>query len=55
MYKRQGEHLGVIETPENASNLNWGDPDWKTLYITCSTSLCRVRMKVAGARAPNMR
>ncbi len=51
----EGEHLGVIETPENASNLNWGDPDWKTLYITCSTSLCRVRMKVAGARAPYMR
>jgi gluconolactonase len=49
------EHLGMIEMPENVHNLNWGGPDWRTLYLTCITSLYRVQMKVAGARAPYMR
>lgn len=49
------EHLGVIEVPENVGNINWGDPDWKTLYIAASTSLYRVRTKVAGNRVPHMR
>src|SRR3954464_9592061 len=43
-----GEHLGVIQVPENVGNLNWGDDDWQTLYIPASTSIYRVRMKVAG-------
>jgi gluconolactonase len=51
----EAEHLGMIEAPENVHNLNWGDPDWRTLYLTCITSLYRVQMKVAGARVPYMR
>lgn len=47
-----GAHLGTIETPEAASNLNWGGPDRTTLYITASTSLYRVRLKVAGNPVP---
>jgi gluconolactonase len=43
-----GEHLGVIRVPESVGNLNWGDDDWRTLYIPSSTSVYRVRMKVAG-------
>lgn len=46
----EAEHLGVIEFPENTGNLNWGGPDWKTLYVCASTSVYRVRMKVAGNR-----
>ena len=34
-----GEHLGVIEVPENTGNLTWGGEDWRTLYIPSSTSL----------------
>jgi gluconolactonase len=45
-----GEHLGVIKVPESTGNLNWGDDDWRTLYIPSSTSIYRVRMKVAGNR-----
>ena len=45
-----GEHLGVIEVPESVGNLNWGDADWRTLYIPASTSVYRVRLKVAGNR-----
>ena len=51
----EAEYLGVIEAPENVHNLNWGDPVWRTLYLTCITSLYRVQMKVAGARVPYMR
>jgi gluconolactonase len=45
-----GEHLGTIELPEVVGNLNWGDADWKTLYVCASTSVYRIRMKVAGNR-----
>jgi sugar lactone lactonase YvrE len=38
-----GEPLGVIECPEVTTNVAWGDPDLKTLYITAGTSVYRVR------------
>ena len=47
-----GEHLGVIEVPENVGNLAWGGPDWKTLFIPSSTSLYRIETKVASAPLP---
>jgi gluconolactonase len=50
IFAPDGEHLGVIEVPENVGNVNWGDDDWSTLYIPASTSVYRVRMKVAGNR-----
>jgi gluconolactonase len=50
-----GEHLGVIRVPERTANMNWGDDDWKTLYITATSSIYRVRLKVAGNRVPYMR
>lgn len=49
-----GEHIGVIQTPEHAGNLNWGGKDWKDLYCACSTSVYRVRMKVSGNRLSYM-
>jgi gluconolactonase len=45
-----GEHLGTLRVPEPVGNLNWGDDDWQTLYIPASTSVYRIRMKVAGNR-----
>ena len=50
----EGEHLGVIEVPENTGNLTWGGPDWKQLYIPSSTSLYRIETKVAGNKVPYM-
>ena len=50
VFSPEGEHLGTIKVPEPVGNLNWGDDDWKTLYIPASTSVYRVRMKVAGNR-----
>jgi gluconolactonase len=49
-FSPDGEHLGTIKVPEPVGNLNWGDDDWKSLYIPASTSVYRVRMNVAGNR-----
>jgi gluconolactonase len=45
-----GEHLGTIRGPELPANLEWGDADGRTLYLTARTGLYRLRMNVAGAR-----
>jgi gluconolactonase len=46
----EGKHLGTIKIPEVVSNVAWGDADGKTLYITASTSLYRIKLKVIGVR-----
>jgi gluconolactonase len=43
--------VGIIKLPELPANLNWGDPDRRTLYVTARTSVYRLRMKVTGAPA----
>jgi gluconolactonase len=48
----QGEHLGIVEVPENVGNIGWGGSDWRTLYMPSSTSLYRVPTKVASAKLP---
>jgi len=45
-----GKHLGTIKIPEVVSNVAWGDKDGKTLYITASTSLYRIKLTVPGDR-----
>ncbi|MEG4072220.1 SMP-30/gluconolactonase/LRE family protein [Microcoleus sp. Pol14C2] len=45
-----GKLLGKISVPETATNLAWGESDRKTLYITASKSLYRIRLKIAGVR-----
>jgi gluconolactonase len=49
VFTPEGEHLGVVVTPERPANLAWGDADRQTLYITARTSLYRVRTLVPGA------
>jgi len=46
----EGKHLGTIKVPEVVANVAWGDADAKTLYITGSTSLYRIRAKVVGVK-----
>jgi gluconolactonase len=48
----EGEHLGIVEVPENVGNIAWGGPDWKMLYIPSSTSLYRIPTKVASNHLP---
>ena len=49
-----GEHLGVIEVPENTGNLTWGGEDWHTLFIPSSTGLYTIRTLVGPHREPYM-
>jgi len=46
----EGKHLGTIKVPERVSNVAWGDEDGKTLYITASTSIYRIKLSVQGVR-----
>lgn len=43
-----GHHLGTIVVPEQPANLAWGDKDYRTLYITATTSVYRLRTRVHG-------
>jgi gluconolactonase len=48
VWDAQGHHLGTIAMPEQPANLTWGDKDYRTLYITATTSVYRLSMKVQG-------
>jgi len=43
-----GKHLGTIDFPEKVANLAWGDADYKTLYVTASSSIYRIFLKIPG-------
>ena len=45
-----GKALGRIVPPEHDANLAFGDADGKSLYLTASTGLYRIRVNVAGIR-----
>jgi gluconolactonase len=46
-----GKHIGTIKTPELSANVEFGDPDHKTLYIAARTSIYKIRLKTAGIPA----
>ena len=48
VWDAKGNHLGTIVMPEQPANLNWGDKDDRTLYITATTSVYRLEMKTQG-------
>jgi gluconolactonase len=48
VWDAKGHHLGTIEMPEQPANLTWGDNDYRTLYITATTSVYRLRTKARG-------
>jgi len=54
VFSPSGEHLGVIEIPENVGNIHWGGPDWSWLFVPACTSVYRVKTKVSGRREPFM-
>jgi sugar lactone lactonase YvrE len=45
-----GKLLGRIEVPKGPTNLCFGGPDFKTLFITASPAVYKVELKVAGAK-----
>jgi gluconolactonase len=48
VWDADGNHLGTIAMPEQPANLTWGDKDYRTLYITATTSVYRLEMKTQG-------
>jgi len=48
LFDSVGNALGVIHLPEPAANFVFGDEDLCSLYITASTSLYRIRVKMPG-------
>jgi gluconolactonase len=48
VWDANGHHLGTIVMPEQPANLAWGDKDYRTLYITATTSVYRLRLKTQG-------
>lgn len=50
IFSPEGKRLGVIVIPEPTANLAWGEADGKTLYITASSSVYRLKLAVGGVR-----
>jgi gluconolactonase len=48
VWASSGEHLGTIVLPENAANLAWGSADLRTLYITATSSVYRLKTRTRG-------
>jgi gluconolactonase len=46
----EGKHLGTIRMPEVMANCAWGGADGKTLYITASSHLYRIRLNIGGVK-----
>jgi gluconolactonase len=46
VYAADGRLLGKIAVPEVVANLHWGGRNWRTLFITASTSLYALEIKV---------
>ncbi|MDZ4797319.1 MAG: SMP-30/gluconolactonase/LRE family protein [Bryobacteraceae bacterium] len=55
VYDPSGKLLGKILLPERALNVGFGGADWKTLYITATTSVYRVKTKYGGIPHPTTR
>lgn len=50
IFDKSGKRIGNIAVPEKwTANVCFGDPDGKSLFITASNSLYRIRMMVKGA------
>jgi len=48
VWDASGRHLGTIAMPEQPANLTWGDKDYRTLYITATTSVYRLKTSTQG-------
>jgi gluconolactonase len=51
VFSRNAVCLGVLRVPEYPSNMAWGDADYRSLYITATTSVYRIRVRVPGIPA----
>ena len=47
-----GTAVSILQFPEVAVNMGWGDEDNKTLYVGAKTSIYTIRLKTPGTRIP---
>jgi gluconolactonase len=50
VFSPSGKHLGSFLLPTKTSNVNWGDSDAKTLYVTSSGNIYRIRLTIPGVQ-----
>ncbi len=50
VFSPDGKHIGTVKPGETPANCAWAD-DGKTLYITATTGVYRVKLAVAGEKA----
>ncbi len=50
VFSPNGKEIGLIELGEDVTNLNWGDEDYKTLYIVAASNIYKVRIKIPGIK-----
>ncbi|MFN7002084.1 MAG: isochorismatase family protein [Roseinatronobacter sp.] len=55
VYAPDGTHIGKVSVPELVANFHWGGADWRTLYVTASTSVYAIPVKVGPRPEPFMR
>jgi gluconolactonase len=48
IFSPEGKHLGTLDMPERVGNVAWGGADHKSLYIAASSTIYRIKLKVAG-------
>lgn len=48
IFSPDGELVDKISVPSDASNLNWGDADYQTLYITTWNNVYKIRLNTKG-------
>ncbi|MBV9389674.1 MAG: SMP-30/gluconolactonase/LRE family protein [Chroococcidiopsidaceae cyanobacterium CP_BM_ER_R8_30] len=48
MFSPEGQQLATIRVPEVVTNMAWGGPDRKTLYITARGSIYAIQRSVGG-------
>lgn len=46
VYAPDGRLLGKVAIPEMVANMHWGEANWRTLFVTASTSLYALETKV---------
>jgi gluconolactonase len=48
IFSTNGEKIGLINTPEVAANVAFGETDWQTLFITATSSVYKIRISIPG-------
>ncbi|RAR54509.1 sugar lactone lactonase YvrE [Paraburkholderia unamae] len=54
VYSPMGRLIGKVRMPERVGNMHWGGADWRTLFLTASSSLYTLETKIGPRKEPFM-